>query len=340
MLPESELTQCAEVATQPFGDPEADERRVIVNALDHGFCVIEVRFDAEGRPCDYVFLEVNGAFERLTGLHDAVGRSMRSLTPDHEQHWFDIYGEIARTGEPKRFVAEAAALARWYQVHAFRLGEPGQNRVGILFDDITEHKRKEEHYALLNREINHRARNMLTLLGALIRLTGGEDVEAYKDALLGRLNALARSQQVLSEGGSDFADYSELIASEMAPYLADDMARVQYRGPEVPLNKPTMQCLAMALHELATNAVKYGALSVPDGAVSIAWSWEGDTLRTRWTERGGPCVSPPTRQGVGSSVIARCIRDQLRGTVAFDWRSEGLRCELAVPVKRAAPSAH
>ncbi len=112
-------------------------------ALIEGFCVIEVILDEAGRPTDYRFLEVNEAFQRQTGLHEAQGKLMRDLAPDHEAHWFEIYGRIALTGEPAHFESEARALNRWYEVRAFRVGGQDSRKVGICFNDITERKRAE-----------------------------------------------------------------------------------------------------------------------------------------------------------------------------------------------------
>ena len=108
--------------------------------MDEGYCVVEMIFDEENNPIDYRFLEVNPAFERQTGIKDARGRLMREIAPDHEQHWFDIYGRIALTGETLRFENPAAALQRYFEVCAFRVGAPELRHVGIVFNDITERK--------------------------------------------------------------------------------------------------------------------------------------------------------------------------------------------------------
>ncbi|HWL64301.1 MAG TPA: ATP-binding protein [Steroidobacteraceae bacterium] len=112
--------------------------RRLFNSIDEGFCIIEVLFDSAQHVLDYRYLETNIAFERHTGLHNAVGRRARELTPQLEQHWFDVYGRIARSGEPARFELPAASLGHWYEVYAFRVGEPQQRRVAIIFDDITQ----------------------------------------------------------------------------------------------------------------------------------------------------------------------------------------------------------
>ncbi len=125
--------------------------RTLFEAIDAGFCVIALRFDAQGKAEDYRFLEVNPAFSRQTGLKDAAGRWMRDLAPDHEPHWFDLYGRVASTGEPIRFVQPARALGeRWYEVHAFRVDAPEDRHVAVLFNDITAQRRLEEALRGLN----------------------------------------------------------------------------------------------------------------------------------------------------------------------------------------------
>ena len=124
---------------------ESEERyRTLFNTLIEGFCIIEVIFDAGNRPVDYRFLEINEAFEGQTGLKNARGRLMRDLAPEHEAHWFEIYGKVALTGQPASFVNEARALDRWFEVNAYRVGSPESRRVAILFSDISERKRAEE----------------------------------------------------------------------------------------------------------------------------------------------------------------------------------------------------
>ena len=118
--------------------------RMLFESIDEGFCRIEVLFDQNERPVDYRFLQISPSFERQTGIKNAVGRRMREIAPQHEEHWFEIYGRIALTGEAMRFENEARQLGRWYDVYAFRVEDPKRRQVGILFNDITERKRAEE----------------------------------------------------------------------------------------------------------------------------------------------------------------------------------------------------
>ncbi|MDZ8069345.1 MAG: ATP-binding protein [Nostoc sp. DedQUE08] len=123
---------------------QSEERyRTLFESIDEGFCVIEVLFDANSKPIDYRFLEINPAFEKQTGLKDAQGKRMRELTPNHEEHWFEIYGKIVLTGQPHRFENRAEALHRWFDVYAFPIGQPQSRKVAILFNDITDRKQIE-----------------------------------------------------------------------------------------------------------------------------------------------------------------------------------------------------
>jgi PAS domain S-box-containing protein len=134
---------------------DAEERyRTLSEGMTQGFCVVEVLFDDAQQPTDYRFLVTNLAFEQETGLHDALGRTMRELRPQHEDYWFELYGRVARTGEPLRFARAADQLGRFYEVYAFRVGEPMEHKVGILFSDVSQVQRTEE--ALRQSEASYR----------------------------------------------------------------------------------------------------------------------------------------------------------------------------------------
>jgi signal transduction histidine kinase len=125
--------------------------RNLFNSMDEGFCIIEMIFDAEGKAVDYRFLEINAAFEKQTGMHDAVGKRMREIAPSHEEFWFDTYGAIALSGEPAQFIQKAEALSRCYDIRAYRVGEPAQRHVAVVFNDISVRMREEAHIRQLNR---------------------------------------------------------------------------------------------------------------------------------------------------------------------------------------------
>jgi PAS domain S-box-containing protein len=143
--------------------------RTLFDAIDAGFCVVEVLFDGE-RPVDYRFLETNPAFEAQTGLRNAVGRTARELVPDLEEHWFETYGRVARTGEAERFEKGSVPMNRWFDVHALRIGAPEERRVAILFNDISERRRSE--LALVESE--QRFRLMADAVPQIIWITDGD----------------------------------------------------------------------------------------------------------------------------------------------------------------------
>jgi PAS domain S-box-containing protein len=170
--------------------------RALFNAIDEGFCIIEVIFDALQRPIDFRFLEINRAFERQAGLTQVQGRLMRDLAPRHEQHWFDIYGRIALTGEPLRFESCAGALQdRWFDVYAFRVDRPEQRHVAVLFSDITQRRRAEAEREAAKgaaQESEARLRRIIDNMAGFVAMLDSEGVvlEAGEPAL--RVGALAR----------------------------------------------------------------------------------------------------------------------------------------------------
>jgi len=130
--------------------------RTLFDSIDEGFCIVEMLFDENNKPVDYRFLDTNPSFEKQTGISNALGKRMREIAPQHEEHWFELYGKIALTGEPARFENEAAQLHRWFEVFAFRIGEAKQKKVAILFNDITTRKRTEGEMQALNRVLQQR----------------------------------------------------------------------------------------------------------------------------------------------------------------------------------------
>ena len=167
---------------------------------------------------------------------------------------------------------------------------------------------------------------------SVVRLTRAEDPAAYARAVEARIAAIARAHTLLAEQGWASTDLRALVAAELAPYGATS---VSLSGPEVPIAHTAAQPIGMALHELATNAAKHGALSRPGGTVTLRWWLAGGALRLRWEECGGPPIAgPPTRRGFGSRLIEATAQAQLGGTVEKRWEPDGLVCEIALPLAR------
>ena len=202
-------------------------------------------------------------------------------------------------------------------------------------EDITESRAGETRQRLLTREVDHRAKNALAVVQSIVRLTRAERLEDFAAAVEGRIDAMARAHTLLARERWAGGDLAEMVEAELAPY--DAAARVAASGPAARLAPEAVQAMSMVLHELATNAAKYGALSVPGGQVQVAWAAStGSGLDMSWTEEGGPALQPgpPKRRGFGSRMIDATMGGQLGGTVRFDWRAVGLRCEIRIPAER------
>ena len=198
--------------------------------------------------------------------------------------------------------------------------------------DITEQKRASDQIATLAREAEHRSKNLLANVQAMVNLSQADAVADLKKAVEGRIQALANVHSLFVATRWIGAELSTIATQELAPYSGTGEKRVRIDGPQVLLDPNTAQAVAVALHELATNAAKYGALSRANGQVELKWSHEASgRLNLRWMETGGPTVRPPTRTGFGGRVIEQMIV-QLKGESRFDWRTEGLVCEITVPV--------
>ena len=198
--------------------------------------------------------------------------------------------------------------------------------------EIAERKRAEERLTMLAGEVDHRAKNMLALMQAMVRLTKAATTPEYVSLLTGRINALAQTHALLAASHWSGADLARIVADELAPYHAEGRSQAKVSGPPVQLAPSAAQAAAVAIHELVTNAVKYGALSTPAGRVDLTWRLDGEgRVRLAWKESGGPPVRTPSRSGFGTTAIERMIAQQLEGEARFDWNLRGLCCELVFP---------
>lgn len=198
--------------------------------------------------------------------------------------------------------------------------------------EIAERKAAEERLTVLAGEVDHRAKNMLALMQAMVRLTKAPTAAEYVALLTGRINALAQTHALLAASRWSGADLARIVADELRPYHAEGRSQVATSGPPVQLGSAAAQSVAIAIHELVTNALKYGALGAPAGRVALTWRLEGpDAIRMDWQEQGGPPVRPPERRGFGTTAIERMMAQQLGGKVRFDWAAPGLRCEMEFP---------
>lgn len=197
--------------------------------------------------------------------------------------------------------------------------------------DISERKQKEEHIALLSREVDHRSKNLLSLVQATVRLAHGETSEALKKAIEGRIHALANVHSLLGKAHWIGVDIRTLAMDELSPYFPEGKWRADLEGPALLLKSRSAQAVAVALHELATNAAKYGALSAKAGRVKVEWSpIAGGMLVIIWTETDGPPTKPPAGRGFGTLLVQQILKGELNGEAHFDWRADGLICTLTL----------
>lgn len=474
----------------------ADDRyRSLFNSLGSGFCIIELAFDTAGVAEDYRFVEINAAFAQQTGLVEAEGRWMRELAPGHEQHWFEIYGQVAKTGESVRFENPASALGgRWYDVHAFRVGDPSAQLVAVLFDDVTDRRRAEfqrgallaigdrlrsldkvpdttavaseiignalgairagfgrvdaareyitiekdwsaEGFAslagrhllsdfgnfdaitgskrpivvsdvlstspsvrsrdmltglgarsmaaipiedhdgstavffvhaadprdwtdeelaflsnagdrvaagvarldaedlqqVLNLELSHRMKNTLAMVMAIARQTlRSVPDQAPIEAFSARLQALSSAHMALLQQRWTEAKIYEVVRSVLGAIEGID--RFDISGPLVKLGARATLSMSLLLHELSTNALKYGALSRPAGRVSVSWNVHEDQLTLRWREAGGPSVANPSVKGFGSRLIEMGLIGT--GGVELRYLSTGFEADFSAPLSQ------
>ena len=223
-----------------------------------------------------------------------------------------------------------------------RLG--GTRVMGVVYD-ITDRKRSEELVMLMAHEVEHRAKNALTVVSSLLRSAKASSAEELAQVMRGRILALSQTMALLGKQKWTGADLRDIVESELRPFTLTGSRESEYKitlsGPPVRIGVDAAQPLAMALHELATNAVKYGALSVEGGELSVSWWFDAGEVHIRWQERGGPALeAAPKAKGFGSRLIAIVFEGQIGGRIEKQWPPDGLVCTMVLPAAAvAAPPA-
>ncbi|MGJ3263350.1 MAG: PAS domain S-box protein [Salinarimonas sp.] len=306
--------------------------------------------DAKGR-----FAFVNPALARLIGAEPAalVGEAGPAATPKAGIAGFAADMAVMDAGEGRAIEEDWAGpggARRTFLVSKTPMRDERGRVSGLVCvaTDISERKRAEERQTLMVRELHHRVKNSLATVQAIANATArtATDIAAFREAFNARIVSLARTHTLLTENAWGVIPLRDLLVAELAPYepgpgAVEGASRVLMRGPDVALPSDVALSIGMAAHELATNAVKYGSLSTPTGTLRVEWSVEttdgGRSLRLSWIERGGPPVTPPTRQGFGTRLLRHMLGGQLRSDVEMRFDPEGLSFTLGVPlVERAA----
>jgi PAS domain S-box-containing protein len=280
----------------------------------------------------------NKGAERVFGYtaEEAIGRPITIIVPQDRHDEERMILTRIRRGERIDHFETVRQRKHGSLINVSLTVSPVKNVEGKIIGaskiarDITEQKRIHEQITTLAREAEHRSKNLLANVQATVNLSQSDTPEGLKRAIEGRLRALSNVHSLFVETRWIGAELSTIAKQELAPYSETGEKLVRIDGPQVLLEPNAAQAIAMTLHELATNAAKYGALSAVNGRVELKWSHEpGGRLNLRWVETGGPAIQAPTRKGFGGRIIEQMIA-QLRGKTFFDWRPEGLVCEITL----------
>jgi PAS domain S-box-containing protein len=301
--------------------------------------IIESSHDAiVSKDLDGIITSWNSGAERIFGYlaEEIIGKPITILIPPDFQKEEEAIIERIRRGQCVELFETVRRCKNGSLIDISLAISPVRNAEGKVVAaskvarDITEHKRRQTQIVNLAREAEHRTKNILATVLATVRLSHSDTSDDLKLLIEGRISALAKVHTLFVESRWAGAELQRLVTHELTPYSGD---RVRVDGSAVMLEPSTAQTIAISLHELATNAAKYGSLSAAGGHVEIAWSFTAEGgLRLRWIESGGPIVvTPPRHRGFGTRIIENMI-GQLRGEVRFDWRDKGLTCEIALPL--------
>jgi PAS domain S-box-containing protein len=278
-------------------------------------------------------------------IEDILGRTdAEILASDASAALIALKREVLASGEAKRAEVplEDTAGIRWHDLHIEPLRNEAGEVVGLTCAsvDVTERKEGEAHLRLLLRELTHRSKNLLAVIQAMARQTARHagSIDTFLGQFGARLQALAASHDLLVRESWYGASLGELIRSQLGGYLEGVESQISIDGPAIAIKPEAAQNLGLALHELAVNATKFGALSVPSGRVSITWSRresaDGNAVELDWRERLGPKVKIRRRKGFGSMVIERNLARALNAAVNMDFDPNGLHCHIVIPASQ------
>ena len=302
---------------------------------------------------------VNDAYLQLVGYRDLTGKTVRDALPELQgQGFFELLDRVFDTGEvfvgrqmPLRLQrAPGSPAERVFVNFVYQPIFNGEGSVTGIFvegSDVSDRARAQAHQQLLIHELNHRVKNTLATVQAIATQSfrAGEDPHEARALFTSRLLALSEAHNILNRENWDGAELREVVLGALGPFQAFGSARISVEGPSVRLSAKAALAIALAVHELATNAAKYGALSNADGRVRVHWgrhdgSAEPAQLRMDWREMGGPAVTPPSRRGFGSRLLERGLAAELDGKVKLTFPNSGVVCTLEAPLEEPARASY
>ncbi|MBV9456941.1 MAG: PAS domain-containing protein, partial [Bradyrhizobium sp.] len=276
-------------------------------------------------------------------LHDEIGVQSKFHADDRELMWSRVTKALDPTGDGRYGVEYRVKQldGSWRWLSAWGLVEfegEGSERKPVAISgasrDLTERKAAERRQRLLLEELNHRVKNTLATVQAISSQTlrTATDLPSARTALENRIQSLARAHDVLTTTAWSGANLTEVVARALEAF---PRFQLNVSGEAIDVSSRHALSISMALHELATNATKYGALSRPEGRVDIQWTVQDGTLKLQWIESGGPAVSPPARKGFGSRLLELVVRD-VEGTVKLAYDVTGVRCDFTAKLETAS----
>ncbi len=327
------------------GDGISGERQQVLDRMSTAFCIIEVIFDHNGKPLDYRHLDVNRTFELHTGLSDAAGKTALQLIPDLEYAWIERYAQVVLTGEPARFIQPAEAIGRWFEVDAFRVGDPSDNHVGVLFVDVTERvhaQRKVESLLaekdLLLRETHHRIKNNMSVIQSLLSLEARNSTHQESRKVLSDAVSKLRSMMVLydrlfnAEASNNHATLQTFLPPlvEQITEILDvrNDVRTDVDVEDIPVCRESLSAIGLLINELVSNSMKH-AFNEFDSTpvITVSAKRSDETVRLIYGDNGiglpddtGPARAAGSRDGFGMKLI-EALADQLQATTRIDRES-------------------
>ncbi|MBK8174992.1 MAG: PAS domain-containing protein [Rhodospirillales bacterium] len=296
---------------------------------------------------DLRYMRINERLAEIDGvpLSEHLGRTPREIIPVLADQAEKLMRQVLQSGEPVLPIEieweppEVPGDRRTWREQFYPVLVDGViEGVGAVIEDITEQRRAETHLRFVMRELNHRVKNSLAVVQSMASQTvrASSTLAEFEEALIGRIRALANTHTLLTESNWHCADLRDVVRGAVRPYCrVANCEDVDIQGPQISLTPSAALAFSMVLHELTTNAAKYGALSSSDGRISVHWSLvdglDGCRLVLNWAESGGPLLEPPRRTGFGSRLIDFTIAHEFGGKATIDHRRHGIACQIVIP---------